>query len=99
MTCLGSNKPPRAISRIGKAIGLIQEVLQNFDDTVLYECPPGKHHIASSEKDRDKIIGVLLTVLDEHKTRSHSCFPRFKSLFQNLNKTNLKQWITQHFES
>ena len=97
--CLGSNKTPGAISRIGKAIGPIQEVLQNFDDSVLYECPSGKHKVASSEKDRNKLIGVLLTVLNEHKTRSHSCFPKFKSLFQNFNQTNLKQWITQHVES
>lgn len=96
---LGANKTPVAITRIGKAMGPMDKVLQNFDDSVLYNAPSQKHKAASAEKDRNKIISQLRSVLSEHRNRSHSCFPNFQSISDRLNQKNLQKWITEHVES
>lgn len=81
---LGSNKTPKAISRIGKAIGPLNEVLENFDDSVITQKQSGRHKIASSERDQRMVINELILnakVFDESLGRFHSYFPKFRPIF------------------
>lgn len=96
---LGANKTPKAITRIGKAIGPIHSVLNNFDNSVLNTTPSGKHGVASSEKDRDKVVTQLLHVLDEQQGRCHSCFENYKRILLQLDQKKFNKWITEHVES
>ena len=96
---LGANKTPKAITRIGNAIGPIHSVLNNFNNSVLNVTPSGKHRTASSEKDRDKIINQLFDVFDEQQGRSHSCFKNYARIFAKFDPKKLNKWITEHVKS
>ena len=73
---LGANKTPEAITRIGNAMGpLYHRCTAGFDNSVLYAAPSQRHNIASSEKDRNKIIPQVRAVQKEHKNISRK-FPK-----------------------
>ena len=75
---LGASKPPKAISRIGKAIGPLQEVLDNFDSNVAVSSVSVKHKVSPADIDQEKIINELVTtakVFEEHEGRFHSFSP------------------------
>ena len=96
---LGANKTPKAISRIGNAMGPMYSILDNFDRSVLKATAQGRHKVPNADKDVHKVICQLQEVLKEHKTRYHSCFPKFKMLCHQFDKTKLKKWTVEHIES
>ena len=57
---LGANKTEDAIMRIGKALGTLFPVIENFDEENNVYNPAGAHKPPSSSKDRDLIIENLL---------------------------------------
>ena len=56
---LGPNKTEKVITRIGRAIGTIDPVLQVFDQENSVQKPSGAHHIAGYERDRNIIVSEL----------------------------------------
>lgn len=99
---LGANKTAKAISRIGNAIGPLQEVLDNFDTGVLHVDVSGHHNITSCTRDRNMIIKELMTsasVFDELMGRFHHSFRTFRPLLSKLPKKKYEEWIKQHFMS
>ena len=93
---LEANKTLSAIKRIGDAIGPLHAVLEDFDNSVLYSNLDASHKFAISQKDRNKILSI---VLDEHKERSHSCFSKFQSIFSESNEKKLKKWMIESRQS
>ena len=53
---LGANKTPKAIIRVGKAIGVLSSVTESFDVEVGVATPSGKHSEESMQKDLKKIV-------------------------------------------
>ena len=99
---LGASKTPKAISRIGKAIGPLQEVLDNFDSNVAVSSVSVKHKVFPADIDQEKIINELVTtakVFEEHEGRFHSFFPNFRPLFSQVKKKRFENWITSHVKS
>ena len=57
---LGANKTKNAITLIGRAIGTIAPVLQQFDQENEVASTSGAHRMASLKKDRNIIVGELV---------------------------------------
>lgn len=102
MCGLGANKTLKAITRIGKCIGVLKSVLENYDETTTITEQSGKHSVPSSQKDRDMIINQLLqrNVFEEITGRTHSTFRNLRSsILSNVNYTDLSKWMTEHVPS
>ena len=88
---LGTYKTEKAITRIGRAIGSIAPVLQQFDQESALASTSGAHQMARFEKDRSIIIfelikyGVFNTVSGRKQCISHptSC-PSHKRKDQSI---------------
>ena len=96
---LGANKTPKAITRIGKCIGVLMPVLENYDKGISISAQSGRHSVPSSQRDRDMIINELLlrNILDETPGRAHSCFANLSSsLLNKIDYNDLSKWIIQH---
>ena len=74
---LGANKTEKAIARVGRALGTIAPVLRQFDEENAVTAPSGAHQRASTEKDRNAIVGELVhsKIFDTVPGRKHSTFP------------------------
>ena len=74
---LGSNKTEHAIMRIGRAIGTLAPVLQQFDQENQVRSVSGAHQRASYDKDRNIIVCELLKseVFITTPGRKHNSFP------------------------
>ena len=57
---LGASKTEKGSIRIGKAIGTIGPVLQQFDNQSAVSSPFEAHRRASTDKDRNMIINKLM---------------------------------------
>ena len=104
ITGLGANKTTTAIQRIGKAMGPLEGVLDNFDKLINASAVSGKHKVAPMDLDIKKIVSELVTsgILEEQSGRFHTSFPNFRpvllqgsnKVFQEWIKTHLQSWIT-----
>ena len=58
---LGANKTPKTIVMIGKCLGILTSVVQNYDEqTTVNEVASG-HSVAKDHKDRHTVVKELLT--------------------------------------
>ena len=99
ISCLGANKTPTAIQRVGKCIGVLKSVTDNFDAQTEDNKSKGYHTVASVNKDRDIIIEELLRHSIFHPTpgRYHSTFQNMNySIFSKINYKLLLQWMEEH---
>lgn len=95
---LQANKTPDAIVRIGKSLGPLMDILQEFDDLVDVKAPSGAHHRPGIIKERDMIIKVLqeAAVFRQLGSRKHESFPKVKVLLHSLESDSLMTWIMGH---
>ena len=94
---LGANKTEDAIMRIGKALGTLFPVIENFDEENNVYNPAGAHKPPSSSKDRDLIIENLLKC-NLFSSHPHRCYPSSsdpKNLFVFSNQS-LLNWMAVH---
>ena len=94
---LGANKTEDAIMRIGKALGTLFPVIENFDEENNVYNPAGAHKPPSSSKDQDLIIENLLKC-NLFSSHPHRCYPSFsepKNLFLFSNQS-LLNWMAIH---
>lgn len=56
---MGASKTENAITRVGKCIGPLAAILDQFNEVNQISEPSGRHVKPSSEKDRDKIMEEL----------------------------------------
>ena len=96
---LGANKTESCITRVGKALGTIAPILENFDTINKVAKLSGKHHAASSEKDLKLLLDVFkdASVYVEKAERIHPSFPNPRDPLHAITKDKLTTWIVDHF--
>ena len=60
LTGLGSNITEAAVSRVGKCIGQLSEILKNFDEVNNIKKPSDRHSKKSLEKDMAVLLDQLV---------------------------------------
>ena len=96
---LGANKTPAAIQRIGKCVGVVQSVNDNFDEQTKVNEAKGYHTVSSVDKDKDIIIKELLShaIFSPTPGRCHSAFKTMdRSLFSKVSYGLMLQWMNEH---
>ena len=86
---LGANKTPKAITRLGKCIAPLGEILDNFDTLHKVPSQTTDHKIPTADKDMTRIVNELhgAEVFRNLRGREHSSF----STFQNNPVLSLKK--------
>ena len=59
---LGANKTPKALVRVGKVVGTLDEVLSKFDEDNNVAEHAGRHKVASFKKELTTVVQVLLAL-------------------------------------
>ena len=79
MEGLGANKANiNAMTRIGKAVGLLSHIIQSFDEETNVSWPSGKHTKKNWDGDPLKIIDELSGAADIFKKRTSTVHTSFK---------------------
>ena len=94
---LGANKPEKAIVRVGRALGTIAPVSQNFDDDNGVPPLSGGHNVSQYKKDVAIPASVLQTanVFQEISSRLHKTFPQPRNVLHYKGKDEALQWICE----
>ena len=98
LCALGANKTPMAIQRIGKCIGVLKTVSDNFDEQTGVN-DRGSHTVVSAEKDRDIIIKELVThsIFNPRPGCCHLSFKKIDcTIFSKVSYGLMLQWMKEH---
>lgn len=99
---LGSNKTESCITRVGRAIGTLQPVLDQYDVSNRVTHPSGSHMSSPITKDCNILVkeltsNVYSSTSRDEKHRKYDSFVSVKdSLLQGVTHTQLINWITSH---
>ena len=95
---LGSNKTPQALERVGKCVGVVAELLDEYDQELGIRELSGSHSIASSDKDKMIIVQQLLQakVFSHMEGRVHSCFEKIRSIV--IDTKDVKKWMKKQLK-
>ena len=87
-----------AIVCIGKTLGTISPVLDQFDVQNPVSENIGSHRAPSSEKDQDIVIHMLKwsAIFSKTTTREHHTFHKRRDVLHTLNHQELTLWIADH---
>ena len=101
ITGLGANKTKEAIVRCSKAVGSIDEVLQQYDKCNNVTSPSGAHRKPPSKKELDIIIKELQRnkVFECTSGRRHPSFKKPVNILQAKPSKDVITWVTEHLES
>ena len=93
---LGANKTPKAITRLGKCIASLGEILDNFD--MLHKVPSQTtdHKIPTADKDMTSILNKLCSagVFRNLCGRKHASFSNFQNNpILSLDEKDIKTWM------
>ena len=95
---LGPNKSEKSITRIGRAIGTLSPVLDNFDDDNDVASQSGNQKRPSAKKDISVVVGELVKAecLKERvsKKRKHKKFPKPRNVLHAKEKEEVLLWLT-----
>ena len=96
----GSVKKENAVVQVGKAIGTIAPVLQQYDKENHIKSHYTRHKSSDFTKDLQQIVNNLQkeSVFKNIEKRKHSTFPNPKSLL-HVKEKELIPWIEGHIES
>ena len=95
---LGANKTEKAISTIGKVLGVIQPVLQSFDTENQVVHDSGVHRMACVKRDMAMLLKELKTVFSETPGRQHVTFKKPRDPLHHKTIDELKKYITDHIK-
>lgn len=97
---LQANKTPAAIIRVGKSLGALNSVLEQFDKDNSITKPSGIHHKPKEIKDRDMILRELqqASVFNQHAARNHASYPHVKILLHSTDRNTLIDWMIKHMK-
>ena len=99
ISLLGANKTPQAILRASKALGVVKDILCQFDETTGV-CFTGKHTRRSDDEDLTKVLDELsqCQVFSYKCGRAHHLFPSMvcNKLLTSMNKTKFQKWMTKN---
>ena len=93
---LKANKTPKALVRVGKVVGILDDIAKNFDDDNFIHSRSGKHKVASYKKDLEKIVTVLMQekVLTYTSGRVHPSFQKIvRNPIQRIDHEQLLSWM------
>eukprot|EP00731_Ephydatia_muelleri_P002182 Em0001g2182a len=95
---LGANKTPQAIIRVGKALGALKYILEEFDRSTGVWVTTN-HTTRSEAEDLMKMVTELSQnkVFSHKPGRKHQIFPSIQcnKLLESINQTKLDLWMTQ----
>ena len=97
---LGPNKSKKAITRVGKSVGVLASAMESLDKELGVPVASGKHSDKKKSKDIQTIVTLLLEsgVLDLSSKKTFSSFPNFKAnLIKTISENKLKEWIVEKF--
>ena len=57
---LGANKTPQALVKIGRVVGILDNVMINFDEDNMVRQQLGRHEVANFRKDMITVVKVLI---------------------------------------
>ena len=96
---LGSNFSEKALERVGRCVGILDGLLDQFDRDLSISEISGSHSIASSDKDKRIIIKELIEaeVFSFHQNRVHASFKAVKiNIVSSLMHNNkFHKWMRQ----
>ena len=98
---LQANKKEEAIDRVGKALGTLSPILENFDEENSIPAISGIHHIPKFDKDLKTIVQSLRRAKVFSKlanNRCHFSFPKPRDVLHSKDHTQLVQWIKEHLK-
>ncbi len=95
---LASNKTEESIVRLGKAIGTVAPVLQNFDAITGIQHHQTRHKPSSMKKDIMKVVESLhrTKIFSSTPGRKFPTFPNPKSLLHKQSSDEIISWIQTH---
>ena len=93
----GANKSKKALIFVGKILGVLRPVLDQFDEQNCVTSCSGSHRKPNAHKDRQVLISHLKTLhfFTEQNHRKHCTFPKPKDLLY-IKKDELLEWMEQH---
>lgn len=97
---LGMNKSEKAITRVGRAVGVLASITHSYDEELGVPVPSGKHSEKSKYKDIKTIVMLLLenNVLDLSSKEKFESFLTLKSnLIRTLDEKKFKDWLIEKF--
>ena len=96
----GSGKNENAVVRVGKAIGTIAPVLQQYDKVNNIKSHYTRHKSSDSTKDLQQLVSNLHkhSVFKNIEKRKYNTFPNPKSLL-HVEEKELVPWIEGHIKS
>lgn len=97
---LGANKSEKAITRVGRAVGVLASAIHTYDEELGVPVPSGEHSEKAKYKDIDTITMLLLEsgVLDLSSEKKFESFSTLKTnLIRTLKENDLKQWMIEKF--
>lgn len=94
---LHANKTEKAITRVGKTLGTLSPLLDNFDHVNMVRKASGAHKAPRFTKDRDLIVQHLqkCNIFTCHEGRSHSSFPKPRDVLHSLNHDKIIDWMSK----
>ena len=95
---LGANQTEKGITRVGKALGTLSPVLDQYDKDNMVQSASAIRSIPKSEKDRDLIMQQLqvLEVFTVSPGCKHPTFSHVRDMLHSIDKSQLLKWIIEH---
>ena len=93
---LGSNKSEKAITRVGRAIGTLSPVLDNFDEVNQVTISCSGQRKPKAQKDIEVIVNELVKAecfVMQEKARKHARFPHPRNVLHAKNRGQLVDWM------
>ena len=97
---LGANKSKKAITRSGKAIGVVTKAVETLDEAIGISPRSSKHSTKGMEKDVFVITDQLrkCDVFNPGSKLRHKSFNHLKTnIIKTLDETSLKEWMVDRF--
>ena len=100
---LGSNITDTAVTRVGKCIGQLLPVMDQFDEVNNVALTSERHSRRSTQADMDKLIKVLHKEKCVFTHTSKHCHKNFKTIQRNMIRhssvSDLNSWMKQQLDS
>ena len=93
---LGANKTEQAICKVGKAVGVITPILDNFDEANCVAQVSRTHCIPNTKRDIALLLKDLSLVFCKGPHYVHKSFPKPRDPLHVKSHDDLKQWILAH---
>lgn len=99
---LGANKTDKAITRLGKCVHSLDQILTNFDESLDVHHSAGFHTVASLNKDVNIVVKELteqVKPFSHSKGRSHRSIKITKPILKSLDSIKFHSWMEDKWNS